>query len=108
MSEDTNKNVEKTYTDPVTGKFVDGNPGGGRPKGSFSLKEKMRHELQKCPEGQDKFTYADMMIRRQLKESIESGDIQQIRLIWNYVEDMPKQNTDITSGGEPITFKWED
>ena len=33
-SEITNNIVEKTYTDPETGKFVKGNPGGGRPKGS--------------------------------------------------------------------------
>ena len=30
----TNDNVEKSYTDPVTGKFVKGNPGGGRPPGT--------------------------------------------------------------------------
>lgn len=30
----TNKNAEKSWTDPITGKFVEGNPGGGRPKGS--------------------------------------------------------------------------
>ena len=30
--EETLQNVDKTYTDPETGKFVVGNPGGGRPK----------------------------------------------------------------------------
>ena len=29
-----------------------------------------------------------------LKESIEKGDIQQIKLIWNYIEGMPKQPID--------------
>lgn len=38
-SNETKDNVEKTtadkpYTDPVTGKFKPGNPGGGRPPGS--------------------------------------------------------------------------
>lgn len=27
------ENVEKTYTDPITGKFTENNPGGGRPLG---------------------------------------------------------------------------
>ena len=40
MAKETNKNAKKTYTDPVTGKFAEGNPGGGRPKGSESFKTK--------------------------------------------------------------------
>ena len=27
----TSENEIKTYTDPITGKFIPGNPGGGRP-----------------------------------------------------------------------------
>ena len=38
QGESTNNNVEKSYTDPVTGKFVVGNPGGGRPLGSPNFK----------------------------------------------------------------------
>lgn len=38
--EENDKIVEKTYTDPVTGKFVKGNPGGGRPTGSLDFKTK--------------------------------------------------------------------
>lgn len=33
-TEITKSIVEKTYTDPETGKFAKGNPGGGRPVGS--------------------------------------------------------------------------
>lgn len=39
-SEITKNIVEKSYTDPVTGKFVKGNPGGGRPSGSANFKTK--------------------------------------------------------------------
>ena len=46
MSEDTKKNVEKQYTDPETGKFAKGNPGGGRPKGSgMSITTAIKREL---------------------------------------------------------------
>ena len=38
----TNKNVEKTYTDEKTGKFVKGNPGGGRPVGMDVLQRKRK------------------------------------------------------------------
>lgn len=43
MEEDTeiaNTNEKKTYTDPITGKFVKGNPGGGRPKGTENFSTK--------------------------------------------------------------------
>lgn len=47
---DTNTIVDKTYTDPETGKFRPGNPGGGRPKGSISIKDKVRQHLENHPE----------------------------------------------------------
>ena len=74
----------------------------GENKGSFSLLNLLKAEIQKCPEGQDKKTYADLIIKRMLKESIEKGDIQHIKTIWAYVEGMPKESHDITSGGEKI------
>jgi hypothetical protein len=38
--EENDKIVKQSYTDPVTGKFVKGNPGGGRPQGSLDFKTK--------------------------------------------------------------------
>jgi hypothetical protein len=37
MEQNTEENVNKSYTDPVTGKFLPGNPGGGRPKNTQSF-----------------------------------------------------------------------
>jgi hypothetical protein len=70
----------------------------GRPKGSFSLLRLLREELEKCPDGQDKKTYADLIVKRMLKESIEKGDIQHIKTIWSYIEGQPKETHDV--GGE--------
>ena len=42
MEETTENNVGKTYTDPVTGKFVKGNPGGGKPKGETATTKTKR------------------------------------------------------------------
>ena len=76
------------------GKIVDGsaplNP-NGRPKGTFSLVGMLKAEMQKCPEGEDKRTYADLLIKRILKAAIEEGNDQQIKNILQYVEGMPKQ-----------------
>ena len=90
---------------PKFEKGQSGNP-AGRPKGttgSFSLVGILKEELQRCPEGQDKKTYADLIIKRMLKEAIEKGDQQQIRLIWNYIEGMPKQSMELGGmNGEAI------
>lgn len=40
--EKKDKIVNQSYTDPITGKFVKGNPGGGRPSGSLDFKTKWR------------------------------------------------------------------
>lgn len=52
MNEDENtiKNEDKSYTDPITGKFCKGNPGGGRPKGKFSIKTQIIRRLEENPE----------------------------------------------------------
>ena len=86
------------------GRFGPGNCANpdGRPVGSFSLVEILKAELQKCPEGQDKRTYADLIVKRMLKDAIEKGDQQQIKLIWNYIEGMPKQAMDITTNGKSL------
>ncbi|HCX21359.1 MAG TPA: hypothetical protein DHN29_05555 [Cytophagales bacterium] len=53
MSEKTNTNVKKTYTDPVTGKFIPGNPGGGRPKGSISFATKWKKFIEKIADNNE-------------------------------------------------------
>ena len=74
-------------------KGVSGNP-AGRPV--FSLVSILKAELQKCPEGQDKKTYADMLIQRIMKKAISDGDDAQIKNILQYVEGMPKQRLEHT------------
>lgn len=90
-TEETDKNGYKRNPD---GTFAEGNPGGpGRPV--FSLITMLKSELQKCPEGQDKKTYADLLIQIILKKAIQDGDDQQIKNILQYVDGMPKASLDI-------------
>jgi len=92
--DETKKNVEKPYTDPETGKFKEGNPGGGRPKGSgISITTELKRKLKECPEGQ-KSTYLQLLIQRIVKQAIQDGDQQMIKNIWNYVDGLPKQTID--------------
>lgn len=82
-------------------KGVSGNP-AGKPKGALSLLNLLKSEIQKCPKGKDKKTYALLMVEKMLNESVKKGDIQHIKTIWAYIEGMPKQNVDVMSGGEKL------
>lgn len=73
------------------GRFVEGQSGNPDGRPVFSLVAILKAELQKCPEGQDKKTYAELVVAKMLKEATTRGDHAQIKLIWNYIEGMPKQ-----------------
>ena len=88
-------NVGKTYTDPKTGKFVKGNPGGGRPPGSISLITIMKQKLEML--GPDeKRTVAEHLIENVIQDALEGKDTQ-LKLLFQYVEGMPKQAIDLNA-----------
>jgi len=76
---------------------------GGKVKGTRSFTTKVREALEKIAEGKD-YTYEEAFIKSILKKGIVDGDSQIIRLIWNYLDGMPLQKTDITSDGNPIVI----
>lgn len=89
VMENTNEFVEKTWTDPITGKFVPGNPGGGRPPGSISIKEQIRKKLRDNPE------LLEEVVNYFTKDSRE--------LMWQMLEGKPSQ--DLNLGGELRTVE---
>lgn len=79
------------------GQFIEGNPGGGRPQDSFSLITILKRQLQQIPKelkGKERKQYAELLVKRVLADAIKKGDDQKIKLIFNYVEGMPKQEID--------------
>ena len=102
MSEEPKNTGETRNPDGTFKEGVSGNP-KGKPKGSFSLIAILRSELQKCPEGEDKKTFADMLIKRMLKSAISEGNDQQIKNILQYIDGMPKQSMDHTTNGKDLT-----
>ena len=68
----------------------------GLNKGSISITRAIVKELAECPDGQDKHTYLDLIVKRLITKAIKEGDIAALRLIWNYVDGMPKQDIGIT------------
>ena len=106
-----NENGEKRLQDPKTGRFVEGNPGGGRPKGSVSVVEALKRKLEEVPEGQTK-TYLELLVSRYMKNAIQDGDTQLIRDLINRVDGMPTQRQELTGKDgerlEPVLVKFLD
>ena len=95
---------KRKYTDENTGKFKPGNPGGGRPKGSgLNLTSLLKAKLEEIPEGQ-KIPYKEMFTKTILHKALVEKDLQSLKLVMNYVDGLPQQKLDLTSGGERITM----
>ena len=108
-----NKIVKNRYTDPVTGKFVKGNPGGGRPAGTLSVVQAIKKKLAQYIEedaknrnltAEQKRTYLDLLVNKIMIKGIKEGDVSMIRDIINRVDGMPKQATE--HSGE-LVIKWK-
>jgi len=81
------KIVEKSYTDPITGKFAKGNP--GKPKGAKQKKPLKEFSLNQFNQWTDKQ-------KQEFIDKIPPLDR------WRMTEGNPQTDTDITSGGEKI------
>lgn len=65
-----------------------GNP-NGRPKGSISLAELVKKELELVPKGEKK-SFAELLIAKVMDMALK-GNFQAIKLIWSYVDGLPRQ-----------------
>ena len=88
--------------------FVKGQSGNpaGRPVGAKSFTTKVKEALEKIAEGKE-YTYEEAFIKSILKKAIVDGDASTQRLIWNYLDGLPHQTMDMTSGGKPIYLPTE-
>ena len=91
----TNTIVEKTYTDAKTGKFVKGNPGGGRPVGSVSIVEGIKKKLLEI-EPENKKTYLELFLTRYFRKAIKDGNVGLIRDMINRIDGMPMQKNELS------------
>lgn len=85
--------MENSYTDPVTGKFLPGNPGGGRPIGVKNFTTKIREAIEVVAEGKE--DNEEKEIIRKIIELAKEGNPIILKLLWNYFDGMPTQKLQI-------------
>jgi len=61
----------------------------------------MNEFLDGSPQGEKK-TYKEIFVQKAYAKAVKEGDISAMRMIWNYVDGMPKQFIDHTTAGRPI------
>lgn len=100
MEEKTSENVNETYTDPITGKFIKGNPGGGRPKDTEQDKIVKRATKELIEEYKEALGESLTLIRPVLIEKALNGDVSAIKEIHDRVMDKARQPTDMKLSGD--------
>lgn len=90
------KGTSAEYQTHPGGQFKIGNP--GRPEGSQNFTTKVRAALLKIADGKQE-TYEELLVKTVLHKALVEKDEKMIKLIWNYLDGMPKQDMNIESEG---------
>jgi len=108
MTEVNTEQDKKPVVDKTTGKQlggvtgkgfmpgVSGNP-NGRPAGSISITTAIKRKLEETPDGQKK-TYLVQIVDKLIEKALIDGDEKVLKLLWNYIDGMPKASIDLTHG----------
>ena len=78
-----------------------GNPDGRPPGSGISITTEIKRKLDEMQPGSRK-TNLQALLEVILEKALKAKDQQMITRIWNYIDGMPQQKTDVTSGGKPI------
>ena len=87
-----NTDSKPVYQETPGGPFAKGNP--GKPKGARHMTTKLIEAITKVCDGDE--GPEDVAILRKLVQKAKEGDMQAMKLIFNYVDGMPMQGIELT------------
>jgi len=92
-------NGEKTVDRDAGGKFIEGNPGGGRPKGSYSIVTLIKKKAQELyPSDTDKQkTYGDKVVEEMFKRALADSDLSAIKDIVDRIDGKAVQKNEVST-----------
>lgn len=97
-------NGKNRLQDPKTGKFIMGNPGGGRPEGSVSVVEAIKRKLQEVSKEKKK-SYLEYLVDQIIKKGIVDGDVSMIKDIIDRVDGKALQSIEFKDKDELNSVK---
>ena len=68
----------------------------GRPKKGYSITEMFKSMLSEKPE------VKRILVESIYQKAVKDGDTTAQKMIWNYMDGLPKQSVDLTTGGKPF------
>jgi hypothetical protein len=103
MEENNEKIVENSYTDPITGKFKPGNPGGGRTPGTRDFATDF-DEVVKDIAKENNLTVSDVrkVLLKQAYKQAKDGNYSFYKDIHDRVYGKPQEKIDHTTNGKDL------
>lgn len=89
------------YNDPITGRFIQGNP--GKPKGTRHLSGLLEEAIRRV--ATDTGTSEDITIVKKVIEKAKEGDMKAIEHIWDRLEGKPMQSLKIDNPAQIEAIK---
>ncbi len=103
MEEGSTTTGESRNPDGTFPPGVSGNP-GGRPKGAVSITAAVRAALKEYPLGKDgkplSKTHLEFIVSKILKKASVEGDQATLKMVWNYIDGLPKQTIKVGNDGD--------
>lgn len=97
LDQDNNRNSDGTFKEGHSGNL------NGRPRGTYSIMTIIRKKMEEIPLGQTK-PWKEQMADIIMDEAIIKRNDKMLKMITEYMDGMPDEFIDITTGGDKLSL----